>query len=246
MKKLLVGISVLAMTLISSPAFSLTRQQVSDLTLTSRTERINLSNGHSVTLSMDNGKFIQSVWIDDPSLLGVASDRPFCDANANANNCGNIRLLRLVSLSGALNLPGLNYQTDNGRATLMTIIATDANGGDSEAYQFEIVMAGSSGGVSRVSIVPEQVKVPSRAAARIRPAFSGDIVAVELGMQQVMAEGRARTDSVHWENLQEFIETVNDGEAIGDAITQTGVSRELLAELESIGKSQISESSYAI
>ncbi|MEO0644900.1 MAG: hypothetical protein AAFZ17_01890 [Cyanobacteria bacterium J06650_10] len=234
--RLLIALGLISLPMIlSSPAKALSKITVED-PIDSVTE-ISVPTGHNVVLSFENNRYVQAVWIDDPSILGIATDRALC-GQGGGNGCGYATTLRLTRLTGANTaLQGASFQQGNGRVTVLNVITTNASGGDNQTYQFAISVGGNSG-ISQVSIVPQSTPDPSsinrRLAANV-DVSQLDIASVRSGMQVALDEGRANTSSAAWIALEQFIELVEAGSQHSDAALQTGVSSRLLIELERIG-----------
>jgi hypothetical protein len=237
---------VLALTLafaglaIANPANALEKIEITENIAQETVPEISVPGGHSVLLNFENDRYIQSILIDDPAILGVATDRALCMGQSTGGSCGFASAMRLTQISGGLDLPGSSFSQGNGLATVVSVMTTDRNGDNSEVYQFLINTTGSvSSNVSMVSIVPasqqpiETSSSPSLGGLSTRSNF--DISQIKAGRQSAMDQGMADTGSDSWRALEEFIGLVEDGESIANAITQTEVPVTLLTELERIG-----------
>lgn len=218
--------------------------RIPDTTFDNDSQIVNLSSGHSTTIQLDNGRYISSVWIDDPGLLGVATDRPLCEGGGNSsNNCGFAQTIRLVPVGG-LDIPGQSYYTPSGMVTLLTMIVTDRSGNNRDAYQFEVRFTGVSGGVSMLSIVPEsQGNAPARnlTLPNRMAILSGNLTPLRNGMAAAIAAGQADESSDAWSNLLTFIDLVEEGDiTIVEAIRESRVNTRLISALEGMSSSELS------
>lgn len=219
------------------------RIRVPDSTFEDSAYTVNISNGHNTVIQLSNGLFISSVWIDDPSILGVATDRPLCEDGSNSNNCGFVQLIRLTAING-VDIPGQSFSTSGGRITLLNLIVTDRNGNNRQLYQFEVKLAGSSNGVSVISIVPDGTRGVARENLtlpnRLR-ILSGNLIPLRNGMAAAIAVGRADESSDAWANLLKFIELMESGDiTVVEAIRESQVSTRLIATLEEMSSSELS------
>ncbi|NJM98896.1 MAG: hypothetical protein HC800_18630 [Phormidesmis sp. RL_2_1] len=226
------------------PASALTRIEIDDITAATSISTLEVPRGHSVVLTLDNGQYIQAIWIDDPSLLGIATDRPLCadGTSTSSQNCGSASVVRLMSLGGSIDLPGTSFGQGNGTATVMTLITTDAGGTNRKTYQFTINAITGRSDISHVVITPTlgsdyaQSRVDVQAFRDIR---SFDIDAVRVGREIVLANGRANTSSVAWQNLEHFLALLDQNQDVESAAADSGVNRALLVELEHKGLSSV-------
>lgn len=229
---------------VALPADALTRIEIDDTTATTSVPTLEVPRGHSVVLSLDNGQYIQAIWIDDPSLVGVATDRPLCSGGTSAQNCGSASVVRLTSLGGSIDLPGASFGQGNGTATVMTLITTDAGGTNRQTYQFTVNAITGRSDVSHVAITPTITTSPSSAQPRVniqalRDIKTFDIDAVRTGRDIVLANGRANTNSLAWQNLESFLSLLEQNPDVESAASSSGVNRALLAELERTGLSSV-------
>ncbi|MGB3766576.1 MAG: hypothetical protein WA947_08450 [Phormidesmis sp.] len=240
MRKILgLGLAAATLLAIAFPANALTKIEITEQTAQETVPEINVPGGHSVLLNFENGRYIQSILIDDPRILGVATDRALCTGQSSGD-CGFASAVRLTQLSGAIDLPGASFSQGNGLATVVSVMTTDRSGQDSEVYQFLVNTTGSvTSNVSMVSIVPstgaedQDVYLPDISASSGRTDF--DLSSIEAGHGSALSQGLANTESEAWQALEQFLKLVEDGTSITEAITRTGVSTVLLGELERIG-----------
>ena len=224
------------------PANALTRIEIDDTTATTSIPTLEVPRGHSVVLTLDNGQYIQAIWVDDPSILGIATDRPLCSGGTSAQNCGSASVVRLTSLGGSIDLPGASFGQGNGTATVITLITTDAGGTNRKTYQFTVNAITGRSDVSHVTITPTITTSPSSTQPRgniqaFREIESFDIDAVRAGRDIVLANGRANTNSIAWRNLEFFLSLLEQNQDVESAATNSGVNRALLVELERTGLS---------
>ncbi|MEM6453185.1 MAG: hypothetical protein AAF703_23070, partial [Cyanobacteria bacterium P01_D01_bin.105] len=199
--------------------------------------------GHSVVLSFDNDQYIQSLWIDDPSILGVTTNRPLCGSQQRIGECGFATSIRLTQLAGHLDLPGTSFVRGEGRATLITVSTTGADGGGDQLYQFLLELSDApTVEASLVSIVAnEQIPAaapqtpPTLAALQRSRQSAYDIAQVERGRDMAVVQGLANVDSQAWQDLEEFLRLTGNGVGVSAAMSQSGVLPILLKELERMG-----------
>lgn len=238
--KTLLG-AVLGLALLAPGAQGLTRIEIEDPR--DIVPEISVPGGHNVVLSFQNGRYVQAVWVDDTSILGVATDRPLCDGQSS-NNCGFATTLRLTKLTGALtSLQGASFSQGQGRTTVLNVITSDRSGQNNVTYQFAVQTGGASG-VSQVAIVPEATtssEATRPTLSRQKPVTAIDIELVSSGMNSVIESGRADTSSNAWAALTHFFALVGDGTNITTAATESGVNLQLLTELERIGRDEIAQ-----
>lgn len=147
-----------------------------------------------------------------------------------------------MSLGGSIDLPGTSFGQGNGTATVMTLITTDAGGTNRKTYQFTINAITGRSDISHVVITPTlgsdyaQSRVDVQAFRDIR---SFDIDAVRVGREIVLANGRANTSSVAWQNLEHFLALLDQNQDVESAAADSGVNRALLVELEHKGLSSV-------
>ncbi|MEO1349086.1 MAG: hypothetical protein AAFW84_09850 [Cyanobacteria bacterium J06635_15] len=227
-------------------AIALERMEIDTQAAQERVPVITVPGGHSVVLSFDNGQYIHSIWLDDQSILGIATDRPLCgDENANDSECGFARTIRLQRLSGQLDLSGPSFSTNVGEATLLTVITTDNRGDNPQTYQFLAdTTAQAPSNVSYVSIVPASAQAPDSLSIlqerlQERSGANYDIEAIKTGREVAIAQGLANQASQAWLALENFIDLVeNNGYQINVAISESAVSIELLDELQRLSSTQ--------
>ena len=239
MRKIL-GLGLAAILLASaSPANALTKIEITEQTAQETVSEINVPGGHSVLLNFQNGQYIQSILIDDPSILGVATDRALC-TEQSSSGCGFASAMRLTQLSGGIDLPGTSFRQGNGLATVVSVMTTDRSGGDSEIYQFLVNTTGSvTSNVSMVTIVPSADVVDGDHTVSDLLASVGrlnfDLSSINAGRRSAISQGLADTKSEAWQALERFMALTEEGASITEAIARTGVSTALLSELERMG-----------
>lgn len=245
MKNFIIAVAMTAsVTLSATVADANSKVRIPDTTFEDNAQIINLSNGHSTIIQLANGKYISSVWIDDPGLLGAATDRPLCEGGGNSSgDCGFAQTVRLVPADG-LDIPGQSYYTPNGMVTFINLIVNDANGNDRDVYQFEVRFTGISGGVSLLSIVPgSERNTPSNTLTlpNRMQILSGDLDPLRAGMANAIASGRADESSDAWKNLLRFVDLIEAGDTtIVEAIRESDVNTRLISELEKMSSSESS------
>lgn len=238
MRKIL-GLGLAALLLaIARPVSALTKIEISEQTAQETVQEIAVPGGHSVLLNFENNRYIQSILIDDPSILGVATDRALCVGQSAGSGCGFASAVRLTQLSGGIDLPGSSFRQGNGLATVISVMTTDRSGQNSEVYQFLVNTTGSvSTNVSMISIVPSASvnDLPESDLLASVGRTNFDLQGVAAGRENAISQGLANTKSDAWQALERFLELTADGESIAEAIARTGVSTDLLAELERMG-----------
>jgi len=220
------------------PANALTKIEITEQVAQATVPEINVPGGHSVLLNFENGRYIQSILIDDPSILGIATDRALCTSQSSSSSCGFASAMRLTQLSGSINLPGASFSQSNGLATVVSVVTTDRSGTNSEIYQFLVNTTGSvTSNVSMISIV-SNVSGNDQNLPIIRERVSRtdfDLYSIKAGRRSAISQGLADTESEAWQALERFLDLAEAGQSITEAILQTGVSTVLLGELERIG-----------
>ena len=214
---------------------------------------VNVPVGHSVTLNFNNDQYIQTIWVDDPALLGVATDRALCATRRASGDCGFASAVRLIQLNGSIVLPGVSYQGIGGRTSLVTITTTDSAGANAEIYQFEIAASGASqASASLISIVPDIVTIERQEtrqetaepsiSQRVRSQRPLNISRIREGRAMAIEQGIADLTSEAWQAFEKFIELSKDENfSISEAIVETGVPISLLHELNRMGSAEIAE-----
>jgi hypothetical protein len=224
---------------IAAPVKALEKIEITEDIAQGTVPEISVPGGHSVLLNFENDRYIQSVLIDDPRILGVATDRALCIGQSTGGGCGFASAMRLTQISGGLDLPGVSFSQGNGLATVVSVMTTDRSGDDSEVYQFLVNTTGSSSDVSMISIVPSSQQPVetevSSSLGRNTTRSSFDISQIKAGRQSAIDQGLADTDSDSWLALEEFIGLVEEGESVANAIAKTEVPVALLTELERMG-----------
>ena len=221
----------------SSAAIALTRQDISSQTALSSVPEITVPEGHSVVLQFQNDHYIQSLWIDDPTILGIATDRPLC-SGFNDNRCGFATSVRFTQLSGDIALPGASFANDSGLSTLVSISTTNRAGNNPLIYQFLVnTVSSQTADISIVTITPNrqaatQVAEDNTTALlrSIRPNY--DLDKIRHGRELAVRQGIADTASEAWIALESFLVLTDSGASIASAIQATEVPLRLLAELE--------------
>ncbi|MEM9946142.1 MAG: hypothetical protein AAF810_08775 [Cyanobacteria bacterium P01_D01_bin.36] len=220
---------------------ALERTIIDDETAKTSVPVINVPSGHNVVVTMDNNQYIQSIWIDDPSILGVATDRPLCADGTRASNCGSATAMRLTQLSGAINLPGASFRQGHGLATVLTVLTTDSTGRSRETYQFTVNITNSPSAISHIAISSSSPQTALRdAVPPVIAANALDFSAIKNGRDIALSTERANTDSPAWLRLEDFIQRVDNGSEMSEAARESEVSLRLLSELERIGSAQLS------
>ena len=237
-KTFAIGLIAAALLGIPVPANALTKIEITEQIAQATVPEIDVPSGHSVLLNFENGRYIQSILIDDPSILGLATDRALCTSQSSSSSCGFASAVRLTQLSGSIDLPGASFSQGNGLATVISVVTTDRSGANSEIYQFLVNTTGSvTSNVSMISIVSNaNGGDQDLSATRSRVSRTDfDLYSIEAGRRSAISQGLADTDSEPWQALERFLELVEAGQSITEAISQTGVSTVLLGELERIG-----------
>lgn len=231
---LLLGLAALS----ANPAAAAGRREISDREFATSVPNIDISSGQNVVISFDNDRYIQTIWIDDPALLGVATDRPLCSGGSSrGQGCGFAQTLRFTRLSGGLDLPGASFGTHNGRATMVTILTTDANGRDRQSYQVQVTAIDGGEVPSLVSITTGRQETTEARIDRFRQqTFS--IEKIARGRNVALEQGMADIQSEAWQRLESFMALVERGTSTREALGESGVDARLLFELEKLGSSE--------
>ncbi|MEO1396010.1 MAG: hypothetical protein AAFV90_24195 [Cyanobacteria bacterium J06634_5] len=223
------------------PSLALTRTEIDDSTAMSTVPTVTVPGGHSVVVSFDNNRFIQSLWIDDPAILGATTNRPLCGQQAASNGCGFATAVRLTQLTGALDLPGTSFRQSNGLATLVSVSTTNAQGTDPRIYQFTVNTTGNTtSNTSLVSIVPSRDTTNASSTDTLqalrRPGRGRyNLSEIRSGHGTAITRGIADVESDAWLALEEFLIMTDEGISIAKAINDSGVPAALLTELERLG-----------
>lgn len=217
----------------SSAAQALARQEISTDTALSNVSEITVPRGHSVVLQFQNDHYIQSLWIDDPTVVGIATDRPLC-GQTGSNQCGYASSARLTQLSGAVALPGTSFSTQDGVSTLVNVSTTNRSGTNPQIYQFKLnIVEASTASTSLVAVVRDggrSENYTNSLLRSIRPNYN--LEKVRIGRDMAIQQGIADTNSSAWLALENFLSMTQRGIGVEAAIDATEVSIELLAELE--------------
>ena len=233
------GLAMAALSATVSPARALTKLEITDRTARETVPEIIVPGGHSVLLSFNNDRYIQSILIDDPSILGVATDRTLCGGQSASSGCGFATAMRLTQLSGGIDLPGASFSSGGGLATIVSVVTTDRTGGDSEIYQFLVNTTGTvTSDISMVSIVPSSGSTnrqPTDSLLENTRRNDFDLPKIESGQRSAIQQGIADTNSEAWQALEQFLELTDKGQSVSDAIAESGVPTALLGELERMG-----------
>lgn len=244
MRKLLAMLVVGSVLFTQKPAKAVGETTIVDDIARSSVTDLSVPTGHSVVVSFENDRYIQSIWIDDPAILGVATDRALCTpSNQGGSSCGFASIARLTQLTGAIDLPGSNFSNGNGQITMVTFVTTDRSGENSELYQFMITAVPSStANSSLVSIIqsqPREAAIPGDARSMQRSAVmrNYDINLIKRGRNRALSSGLADVESEAWNSLEDFISNVDNGMSPREAVGETGVSPSLLLELQQMGES---------
>ena len=219
-------VAALLFSALAAPASALERLTLGTPEALSGVPEIIVPSGHSVVLEFKNGHFIQSVWVDDQSILAVATERPLCPraGGRSTDSCGFASLLRLRRLSGALAIPGTSFSQGGDPSTVLTVLTTDRAGGNPQTYQFTVVTTDQRPSpYSHISILPTQS----------RQAY--DLNAIERGIQVAIRDGLADHDSIEWSRLNRFLQLVQSQVPMALAMDHSAVSPELLQALERLG-----------
>ena len=232
--RLLAVLSVTACLSWANVAKALTRQEIPSNRALNNVSEITVPRGHSVVLQFQNDRYIQSLWIDDPRIVGIATDRPLC-GQIGGSQCGFATSARLTQLNGSLDLPGSSFVDGNGLSTLVSVSTTNRNGTNPEIYQFQLnLVTAQTAGTSLVSVVPNSPRnAPNNADSllrSIRPNY--DLEKVKAGRDLAVEQGLADVNSNAWAALENFLILTDDGIDIEEAIAATEVPIDLLAELE--------------
>lgn len=217
----------------SSTAQALARQEISTDTALSNVSEITVPRGHSVVLQFQNDHYIQSLWIDDPTIVGIATNRPLC-GQTGSRQCGYASSARLTQLSGAVALPGTHFSSQDGVSTLVSVSTTNRSGTNPQIYQFKLnIVNASTASTSLVAVVPDRSRseeYTNSLLRSIRPNY--DLEKIRTGRDMAVQQGIADTNSSAWLALENFLSMTQRGIGIEAAIDATAVSIELLAELE--------------
>ncbi len=201
---------------------------------------LSVPRGHSITLSfIESGHRIQSVWLDDPSRLVFNTDTPLC-IQANQGDCGSASVIRIRQLTQGIDFPanaGNQFPTGNrhgnGHSTVMTLVATQ---GQNQPVLYSVVLnvsPQSTATYATIRIVPDQPYAPP---GIVRRQVQTRLAEIRRGLQQAQQQQLIDTHHPQWANLQTFLSLAATGNlSLNDAIIQSGVSRELLDRLTSMG-----------
>ena len=233
MLKRLLTVSALIALGMTKPAIALERQTLSDAAAQNEVQKILVARSHSTTLTMNNGQRIQSILIDNPNTLGVATDRPLCGSSGtnSGGGCGNASLVRLTSLNGEIGLPGVGYTANGGTVSIVTVVTTGRQG--EVVYQFEVTTNVPSAPVSLISIEPVPPQVDERASLAMLSADI-DIEKVLAGRDHAIETDQADTESPAWAALENFLALVKGGQSVTGAARVSGVPIRLLNALENM------------
>ena len=192
---------------------------------------IAVPRGHSINISfIESGHYIQSIWLDDPSRVVFNTDAPLCGQSAQGS-CGSASIVRIRQLETPINFPG-NASSHFGRSTVMTIIATDAQN-QRYLYQFVLELTPqNTAPYTAVRIVP----TATRPLGVVLRQTQDRLTQVQRGLQIAQQQDLLDTGSPEWPKLQQFIQLTSTGErSLEDAISQSGVSRQLIDRLAAMG-----------
>ena len=199
---------------------------------------IELPRGHSVNISfIESGQTIQSIWLDDPAHVVFNTDSPLCEFNSgNQGNCGGASIIRVRRLDTAIDFPD-NASNDfvqaNGvRSTLLTVIATDSQ---SRRFMYQFVLQLVPRGTApytAIRIVPGSTRPPGVVIQQAQ----NRLTQIRRGLQVAQQQNLIDTSSPEWPRLQQFLSLAGSGElSLEEAVTQSGVSRQFINRLASIG-----------
>lgn len=192
---------------------------------------IAVPRGHSINISfIESGHYIQSIWLDDPSRVVFNTDVPLC-AEDGQGSCGSASIVRVRQLEIPIGFP-TNASSNFGRNTIMTIVATDAQN-QRYLYQFVLELTPqTTAPYAAVRIVPSSTRSPGVVLRQTQDRLTQ----VQRGLQIAQQQDLLDTSSPEWPKLQQFIQLTSTGErSLEDAISQSGVSRQLIDRLAVIG-----------
>ena len=241
-RSLLSGLVVSLSLLWALPSIALTRTEIDDSTAMSSVPTITVPGGHSVVVAFDNDRFIQSLWIDDPAILGATTNRPLCGQQTASSGCGFATAVRFTQLTGSLNLPGASFRQSNGLATLVSVSTTNAEGSDPQIYQFTINTTGEvTSNASLVTIIPNRGTANSGSTDVLRRPGQGryDLDGIRAGHGTAITRGIADIESAAWLALEDFLVMTDSGMSVSEAISRSSVPASLLSELERLGTETI-------
>ena len=226
----IIGFIAAASILTFESALALQPMQLEDATVQASVPELTVPDGHTVVVSFENDEFIQLIWVDDPGILGITTDRPLCRADVDSATCGYATLLRLRQLESTLPLPGSHFATDAGRSTLVSVATTDSAGANQAVYQFQVTLtADPSASSSLVSIVSPQP--PSTGIGALY-----DIEQIRTGRTLALSQGLADIESSEWQAFEAFMALVDEDAPLAQAILESNVSPRLLQALQELGE----------
>ena len=200
---------------------------------------ITVPKGHTITLSfIPSGHFIQSIWLDDPSWVVLSTDTPLCqqvDGRPSQGNCGYASVVRIRQLAHPISFSP-NERTrilhDGNFNTMLTVLAADQTG-ERFVYQFVLDLSHShTNPYSTVRIIPTDNRPPGL----IRSQAQNQLLQIRRGLQRAQQQQLIDASSPEWSKLQAFFEIASSGRmTVENAIAQSGVSREFVNRLASMG-----------
>ena len=198
---------------------------------------LSVPRGHSITLSfIDAGHRIQSVWLDDPSRLVFNTDTPLC-SQPNQRDCGSASVIRIRQLTDGIDFPANAVNqfpgASSGHSTVMTLVATD---GQNQPVMYSVVLnvvPQSTTTYATIRVVPDK---PYEPPGIVRRQVQTRLTEIRRGLQHAQQQQLMDTQHPEWSKLQTFLSLASTGNlSLNDAIAQSGVSRDLIDRLTSMG-----------
>ena len=200
---------------------------------------ITIPRGHTITLSfIPSGHHIQSIWLDDPSWIVLNTDSPLCQdiSGAQVNGpCGTASVIRIRQLAHPISFSA-NERTRvvdvSGLNTILTVLAINS-AAEHFVYQFELDITNTNRiSYSTIRIIPTDNRPPGIIVSHTL----NQVDQIRRGLQRAQQESLIDASSPEWTKLQFFLEIASSGNStIEDAIYQSGVSREFIGWLASMG-----------
>ena len=201
---------------------------------------ITVPKGHTITLTFHpTDHFVQSIWLDDPSWVVVSTDTPLCqqvNGGQTQGGCGYASVMRIRQLSHPISFTPNErtriVQRNGGIHTILTVLAADSNG-EQYVYQFVLELINSSTNTySVVRIIPTDTRPPGVIISQSQ----NRLAQIRRGLQRAQQQALIDTSSPEWGKLQAFLEFASSGQiTVENAISQSGVSREFVNRLASMG-----------
>lgn len=193
---------------------------------------VQVYEGYGLNISfLETEEVITYANLDNPARYSITFDEPLCEAKGNCQ-AGQPRLIHLRLIEG-VTLPGLTEAP--GKRTFLTVKTRDANN-RSRLYVIHLSAAKGIPPYHTLSL-QSAPKTFSGAKLPVSVPISNlvELTDIAQGLAFAQAEAKLPDNPNLWRQVGDFISLVKEGVPLAEAVEKTGVSLDLIRQLEAWG-----------